>query len=109
MSDAQNADLEGMVGTLRENGYMVFKVPVCKIEGPHGRHAVITRTAHCEGKEPIPHGYHSSNMGSFGMWVNCQCGRSFSDCSSDPTPWERHKAEFIDGGQSGRRETTDGE
>lgn len=84
---------EEMADVLRSHGYLVVKVPECNKDYGHGKHVLITRSGVCQGKEPIPHGYHSSHVGTFGMWVNCQCGKSFSDCTDDPTPWGLHKAE----------------
>lgn len=93
-------ELRAMAATLREAGYMVSKIPPCKREGGHGRHGLITRTARCEGAEPMPHGFHSTRWGTFGWWVACTCGHDFADYSSPPSlsPWMQHVIEFgIDG------------
>jgi hypothetical protein len=81
---------------LVEAGYLVTKIPPCnRGDANHGRHSLITRTAVCEGGGVIPHGYHGTHMGSFGWWMNCQCGHSFADygLEGEETPWEQHKRE----------------
>jgi hypothetical protein len=94
---ADSGALIEMAAHLRENGYLVFKVPPCnRMERGHGRHALLTRSAMCEGQEPVPHGFHSTHFGSFGPWNSCTCGRDFNDYSEDEnglTPWQRHMAE----------------
>lgn len=96
MTDDTEA-LIAMAQTLQDNGYLVFKVPPCNRNGHgHGRHVLLTRSAVCEGKEPVPHGFHSSHLGTFGFWNHCQCGRDFNDYSrgdDGQTPWERHVVE----------------
>lgn len=88
------SEIDEAVALLREAGYLVVKIPPCGKEGSdHGRHVLITRSAACEGGGTIPHGYHSSHFGTFGKWMNCQCGHSFSDYGDPPTDWEKHKAE----------------
>lgn len=82
-----------MVEALRESGYLVVKIPPCSKQGGHGRHELVTKTVMCEGAEPIPHGYHSSFHTALGVRVNCRCGRSFSDATDRPTPWDEHMEE----------------
>ncbi len=80
---------------LQELGYMVVKVPACNRDYDHGRHPLITKTKSCLGKGNIPHGYHSSYSGVFGLIVNCKCGYGFSDYMGDPlTDWEKHNKEY---------------
>jgi hypothetical protein len=88
-------DVAAMVETLSAAGYLVVKIPPCDRRGGHGRHALITRTAQCDGVEPIPHGFHSTHRRLFGYGVTCACGGSFSDYSKDgePSAWAEHKAQ----------------
>lgn len=88
-------ELQEALRVVKEAGYMVTKVPECNRDFPHGRHPLITRTKSCPGKEPIPHGYHSSFGGSFGTWINCLCGHAFADYgfTGGASPWIEHKVE----------------
>ena len=64
-------------------GFLVAKIPDCnRMDHPHGRHSLITRTASCPGKEPLPHGFANGHLGSFGWIVTCACGESFRDYTS---------------------------
>ena len=45
-------------------GFLVAKIPDCnRMDHPHGRHSLITRTASCPGKEPLPHGFANGHFG----------------------------------------------
>ena len=96
MSDVAKPNLRDMIDNLTAAGYLVFKADECKYQDrPHGRHTLTTRSAVCEGIEPMPHGVQGGNFGTFGYWVNCQCGHSFAHygAEGEQTPWERHKME----------------
>jgi hypothetical protein len=87
-----------MAQALTAAGYLVVKIPDCKHGGGHGRHTLITRSAMCEGAEPIPHGWVNGHSGSFGWRNICACGRSFADYNindddTSPTAWQKHQAE----------------
>jgi hypothetical protein len=90
-------EIKAAIALLREAGFLVAKIPECKKgDRDHGRHTLLVRSAMCDGGGTIPHGYHSSFMGSFGMWVNCLCGHSFSDYDNSddrPSKWAEHKQE----------------
>jgi hypothetical protein len=86
------SDLDEAATLLRDAGYLVVKIPPCGKQGrDHGRHILITRSASCPGGGTIPHGAHGGHLGTFGYWVNCRCGDSFSDYSGPPSDWEKHK------------------
>jgi hypothetical protein len=89
--------IKEIIVELQEAGFMVFKVPKCELGNGHGRHVLKTRSAICEGKEPIPHGYQNSSSRGLlgGSSVYCRCGLSFTSFSGEKdTPWEQHKREF---------------
>jgi len=84
---------------VQDAGYLVAKIPECRRQGTdHGSHILITRSAKCPGGGKIPHGVHSTHLGTFGVWINCLCGESYADYygGDGPTSWELHKQEFID-------------
>lgn len=85
--------IEAAIKVLRGGGFMVARIPECTKPLGHGRHILVTRSAACEGVGPIPHGYQTSHLGSFGMWVHCRCGHSFSDYGESPSNWATHKQE----------------
>lgn len=96
MPERAGEDLAEMAAALRASGYLVVKIPPCDRAGTgHGRHDLLRRapTAYCEGEEPIPHGLAGSNLGTFGWWRRCRCGRSFNDNTEPPTAWDQHKEE----------------
>lgn len=88
-------DIAAAIKLLRNAGYLVFEIPDCKRQYDHGRHVLITRSASCAGRGEIPHGLYNTYQGSFGLWINCQCGESFSDYTFDggQTSWQQHKEE----------------
>lgn len=89
-------ELTEAIKLVREAGYLVAKIPPCTRAGRgHGKHILTTKSASCPGEEPIPHGYQTSHRGSFGIWVYCRCGDSFSDYGpeDEPSNWEKHKQE----------------
>ena len=92
-------DISTAAKLLSANGYLVFKIPACERAGRgHGRHVLVTRSAVCDGEEPMPHASAGFHMGAFGPWIRCACGREFRDYTAgdeDVTPWSAHKAEFI--------------
>jgi hypothetical protein len=92
---ATTPEIQAAVDLLTAHGYLVAKIPPCNRNGGHGRHPLITRTASCEGAGPIPHGWRSGRMGTFGWWNDCKCGHGFSDYAPDGelTNWQKHLAE----------------
>jgi len=87
-----------MIKTLSDAGYLVVKVPPCDIERGHGRHSLVTRSAMCPGKEPIPHAFLNGYMSSFGFNAVCACGRHLStvptgEDATGPSEWDEHKTE----------------
>ncbi len=96
-ASAEKRAVDEAVRLLREQGYLVVKIPACDKAGKgHGRHSLITRTANCEGEEPMPHGLRNVHQGTFAPWVNCACGHSFNDGPFDdgsPSEWQKHKEE----------------
>lgn len=84
--------LSEMAAALRAAGYLVVKVPPCERDFGHGRHSLITRSAMCEGREPIPHAPINGHFGSFGWRVICACGGDFATYD-EPSEWDEHKAE----------------
>lgn len=82
----KSPDVKAAIETLKAAGYLIAKIPECKhLDRPHGSHGLITRTASCEGVEPMPHGFRNGYQGAMG-WINiCQCGRSFYE-----DDWKTH-------------------
>lgn len=91
---AELASTREELAKLRGSGYMVVKVPECTKPPGHGRHILITRSAACEGVGPIPHGYQTSHLGTFGLWVHCRCGHDFSDYGKAPSDWVQHQQKY---------------
>lgn len=81
-------DLNLLAQELRANGYLVIKIPECRRPEGHGRHILVTRSAICDGVEPIPHGLRQSAQGLFYMWYTCLCGKDFNT-----EDWNQHKKE----------------
>lgn len=90
-------EIQAAIALLRDAGFLVAKIPACKKgDRDHGRHTLLVRSAMCEGGGTIPHGYLKASMGTFGMWMHCQCGHMFSDYTFGDdglTDWAKHKKE----------------